>query len=770
MRNRIIAVNIFIISLCFFLGGLGDLSAEGLPEHSYRVAFFGGEPGTVRPSRRPRPQQTAPQPSAPASEPAAQPATATPEPASGVPAAPSVPAEPAAAAPAAPELPASSRPAMPFAPTVPSTAQPAASQPVQPVAQPAAPSSPAIPGAGAVPPGTQAVRPAAQPFVSPPPRPQAARSGEVSFNFDDADVYSVIQTIFGDVLKVNYIVDANVKGRVTFRSVEPVSKDRVLPLMEVILRLNGIGIVEEGGLYRIVPIADISKEPAAVGLGRNPDDVKITGKALVQIVQVKYIQSSEMVRVLTPFLSKNATIVDVPKSNYVIIVDTDANVKRLLELVRVFDSEELKEVTPKVFVYPVQNSKAKDVAALLQQIFQGQKSAAAAPKTTAPARATLPGQQPHPAGQATAQPQVSMGMQAGEALVSDVTRIIPDEVTNSVVILATPEDYALIYDTIQKIDIPPRQVMIEGLIVDITLSDNLSYGLSWSVNTDVRFSGIKPFTNGVNLTGNAFNNALSETPSTKGFTFIGRDPSGNVRAVLTALEDSSRAKVVAAPHILVSDNREARIQIGQQVPLATSQTAQITGTSTGTASNTPVYGTTTVQYKDIGIILKVKPQVNDSGLISLELSQEISAISSQTVTVGGLGEVAIDKTEATSNLVARDGETIIIGGLIREDNSHGATGLPFLSRIPVLGALFGNKSDTVTRKETIILLTPHVIRTQQEAGDVTSSYIRRYKGATKDNEIDRLIRERDGKDQLPHGSLKDERPGVTPAPQDMPVK
>ena len=633
--------------------------------------------------------------------------------------------------PAFPALPAASRPPIPFVPTATSTAHPA---PVQP-AVPSTTGPAILPFAQpSVPPVTQpAVPPVAHPAAPTPAQlPPVVRRGEVSFNFDDADVYSVIQTIFGDVLKVNYIVDPSVKGRVTFRSVEPIAKEDVLPLMEVILKLNGIGIVEEGGLYRIIPISDISKEPAPVGLGRDPEKVKITGKALVQVVQVKYIQSSEMVRVLTPFLSKNAVIVDVPKSNYVIIVDTDTNVKRLLELVRIFDSEELKEVTPQVFVYSVQNSKAKDVASLLQQIFQGQKPPAS--KTATPARTTLP---PQPA---PAQPQISMGPQAGEGLVSEVTRIIPDEVTNSIVILATPEDYALIYDTIKKIDIPPRQVMIEGLIVDITLSDNLSYGLSWSLNTDVRFSGIKPFKNGVNLSGDAFNNAagLSSTPQDKGFTFIGKDPSGNLRAVLTALEDRSRAKVVAAPHILVSDNREARIQIGQQIPIATSTTSQPLSATTTTVT---AVSTNTIQYKDIGVILKVKPQVNDSGLISLELSQEISAVSSSTITVGGLGEVAIDKTEATSNLVARDGETIIIGGLIREDTSHGETGLPFLSRIPILGALFGNKSDTVTRKETIILLTPHVIRNQQEAGEISSNYIKRYKGATKDTEIDKFIKE-----------------------------
>ncbi|MGD1076457.1 MAG: secretin N-terminal domain-containing protein, partial [Thermodesulfovibrionales bacterium] len=303
------------------------------------------------------------------------------------------------------------------------------------------------------------------------------KKGEVSFNFDDADVFSVIQTIFGDVLKVNYIVDPSVKGRVNFRSTAPVAKEDVMPLMEVILRLNGIGVVEEGGLYRIVPIADISKEPSPVGVGRDADEVEITGKALVQVVPIKYVQSSEMVRVLTPFLSKNAVIIDVPKSNYIIISDTDANVKRLLELVEIFDSEELKAVTPQVYVYAVQNGKAKDVAALLQQIFLGAKAQA---KTPAPSKTpgqpqktqpvATPQQQPLPAGQSPTTGE-------GALLVAETTRIIADEITNSIIILATPEDYALIEKTLTKVDIAPRQVILEGLIVQVTLDNNLSFGL-----------------------------------------------------------------------------------------------------------------------------------------------------------------------------------------------------------------------------------------------------------------------------------------------------
>jgi len=670
-------------------------------------------------------------------------------------------------------------------PAAPSTdvhppAQPEEQKPSsQPPAQPApVPPAQPIPKPGAVPPQPQVQPPPEQPsrpaFLPPSqPAKQPARRGDVSFNFDDADVYSVIQTIFGDILRVNYIVDPAVKGRVTFRSVEPVAKEDVLPLMEVILRLNGIGIVEEGGLYRIIPIADISKEPAPVGMGRNPEKVQINGKALVQIVPIHYVQSSEVVRVLTPFLSKNAVIVDVPKSNYIVIVDTDANVKRLLQLVNTFDSEELKQVTPRVFVYAVQNGKAKDVANILQQIFLGAKPTSTTPAkpATQPAKPVIPGQVPQP------QAQIVMGHEAGgpAAVVSEVTKIIPDEVTNSIIVLATPEDYQLIHDTLESIDIQQRQVVIEAVIVQVTLTDNLSFGLSWSMNTDLRISGLKPFKNNFDLTGdgtrdsnvgiNTANLDPSKTPGS-GFTFVGYDPTGNVRAVLTALEDRSKAKVVAAPHILVSDNQEARIQIGQQIPLATSTSSSVGATGTtstdGQTIVNPVIGTSTIQYKDIGIILKVKPQVNDSGLISLEFSQEISSVGT-SVQVGGLDEVTINKTEANSNLIARDGQTIVIGGLIREDTSRGTSGLPFLSRIPIIGALFGTDSDKNQRTELIILLTPHVVRNGKEALNVTHDYINRYKGATKDKEIDKFLHR--GEEQPEPGT---KGPGEIPSPMTSP--
>jgi general secretion pathway protein D len=210
-----------------------------------------------------------------------------------------------------------------------------------------------------------------------------------------------------------------------------------------------------------------------------------------------------------------------------------------------------------------------------------------------------------------------------------------------------------------------------------------------------------------------------------------------VRAVITALAHDSKAKVLASPHLLVSDNREARIQVGQQVPLSTSTTTTPIVGGTTTVTNT---STSTIQYKDIGIILKVKPQINDSGLVTIELGQEVSSLGDNVV-IAGQAFASINKEEVTTNLVAQDGETIIIGGLIREDTTKTKDGIPFLSKIPILGNLFSNTTDNVSRNEIIVLLTPHVMKTLVEAGKVTSGYLERYQG-TSGKEVGEFIKEK----------------------------
>ncbi len=523
----------------------------------------------------------------------------------------------------------------------------------------------------------------------------------------------MIQTIFGGVLKFNYIIDPKVKGRVNFRSVSPVGKEDVLPLMEVILRLNGIGVVEEGGLYRIIPIGDMPREPAPVKIGREPDKVSLQGLGLLQVVPIKYFTSTEMVRVLTPFLSANAVIVDVPKINYLILVDTDANVKRLLQLVEIFDSERLKQIKPQVFVYPVQNAKAKDLSNLLQQIYLNAKptTKAATPSTTTttptPGRPTAPTAPPHPQSTITIGPTDS-----GEALVSEITKIFPDEVTNSLVILATPEDYALILETLKKLDQVQRQVMIEVLIAEISLTDDLKFGLEWSLRGKNN-QGFGNITGNFMPTTTTTSTSGSTTTSpawNAGFSFLGLDPTGLIRGFLQTLATQGKTNVLASPHILAADNKKAKIQIGSQVPVVTDvQSTTVT--------------TQNVQYKDTGVILEITPTINDSGLVSLEINQEVSSYVFQKI--GTNTFPVFTKRQASTFAVAQDGQTLVLGGLIQENKGRTRSGIPFLSKIPILGYLFGATEDTFDRSEIVLLLTPRVVRNQSEAENLTNYYIHR---------------------------------------------
>jgi type II secretory pathway component GspD/PulD (secretin) len=606
----------------------------------------------------------------------------------------------------------------PKAPVTPTPVAPTLKAPVAPT--PVAPSPPSPP-AGAKP-STEAKPPEAKEEV--PSKPAEKKpTADISFFFDDADIYEVIQTVFGEVLKVNYIVDPKIKGRVNFRTVTPIPRKDVLPVMEIILRLNGIAVVEESGLYRIISISDIPKEPAPIRFGRDPEAVELKGLSIVQVVQLKYITSSEILKILTPLLSQGGAVIEVPPS-FIIIADTDANVKRLLHVVEIFDSERLKMAKPQVFVYPVQNGKAKDVATMLQQIFLGQK-----PSTPTPAKTTTPARTPSP----TPSTPLTAGGEGGEAIVSEETRIFADEVTNTIIILATPEDFTTIAETIKKIDIVPRQVVIEALIAQVTLTDNLDFGMQWVIQNDLKISGLKFFKNPVTIAGPL---TLDTTIGGSNFTFTAYDDRNQVKLLIQSLALESKAKILASPHILVSDNREASIQVGQQVPLATSTaTTPVTAITELTSTIT-----SSVQYKDIGIILKVKPQVNESGLVALELSQEISSLGAN-VTIAGQAFSSINKTEAKTDLVAQDGQTIIIGGLIREDVTQSKSGIPILYKIPVIGSLFGSTVNEKTRNELIILLTPRVMRTVEEAKIVTSDYIDRF-SKTTEIMIEKLMKEK----------------------------
>jgi general secretion pathway protein D len=311
----------------------------------------------------------------------------------------------------------------------------------------------------------------------------------------------------------------------------------------------------------------------------------------------------------------------------------------------------------------------------------------------------------------------ALGLGAGSAI-----KVIADVDNNALLILANAAEYEKIEDAVKKLDVVPRQVLVEVTIAEVTLTGALSYGLEWYFN------------NATNVTGSLFNSdtnvrALPSDPAGAvtprlPFSAIWRGPGGDVKAVLSALANNTKVNVISSPHIMVTDNQVAKINVGSSVPVQGQST--ITGVTTSTAI------TTSVQYVDTGVLLSVRPHINSGGLVTMEISQEVSDVQTG-VTTTGLNSPTINKRSAQTTVAVQSGDTMVLGGLIKDDKSNGSSGLPLLSEIPVLGALFGAKTQSDTRRELIITITPRVVNDNQQAREVTAEFRKKLTGMRKIN-------------------------------------
>ena len=312
------------------------------------------------------------------------------------------------------------------------------------------------------------------------------------------------------------------------------------------------------------------------------------------------------------------------------------------------------------------------------------------------------------------------------ALFEQEVNIVPDEVSNSLVILATARDYEQVLSVLHKIDIVPRQVLIEVLLAEITLSNDSTLATEQRLiandgstsNADAAAAVV----DGGGTFFDVFGEEIRLTGSTAGglvgvFTKF-RDGRSVYEAVLTALASRSRVKLLSRPHLLTADNQEASLVVGTQVPIITTQSNanQQVGGSTNILQN--------IQYRDTGIILRVLPQVNSEGLVNMHLRQEVSEIAAG-VTIQGIDSPAFTTRETESTVVVQNGETIVIAGIIQENKNTTRSGIPYLMDVPVLGQLFKRDSETTRRTELVALITPYVVRDREEAQSVTEEFKRR---------------------------------------------
>lgn len=631
-------------------------------------------------------------------------------------------------------------------------------------------------------------------FVNQQPAAPVAPSGadEFTLNFEALDIRQIVQYILGDYLKEFFTIHPATTGNATIRTSKPVSRQDLIPILEMLLRQNGQVMVKEEGMYKIMPAALGVKGSVSPTLGGSTKPLP-SGYS-VQIIQLKFVGVTDMARILLPYQVDPSSVQQDPIRNLLILSGTQRELRHLLDIVDLFDvdflagysiglyqlSTDVKALggdLERIFgagaasplagivkyipverlnallvvttqpryleeakkwierldkggnvagglrlnVYSVQHGKAEKLAGLLNEVY-GNKQAGTTPTLAPGQRPALIGTTPVPGSPVAAQTPLQSAIQslssfAGSGVaVSKEARIIADNDNNALLILASPSDFETIQTALRQLDVPRRQVSVEVLVAEVTLTDDLNFGIEWFVNARNNTTGALraadgspsalPRLPGVGL-GIDPRSLISPVP---GLQLINLGPSGDIRAVLQALGKDGRSKTLATPRVLVLDNEKAYINVGAQISVDT-------GASSGVTTGGTVV--TTKQYISTGVILSVTPRINAGGRVTLDINQEVSS------PIGTGPNPNISTRKAQTVLTVSSGETVPLAGLIQEVNATASSGLPLLSKIPLIGALFGTQSLSKTRSELVILITPTVITSAEDARAVTEEIRRK---------------------------------------------
>ena len=303
-------------------------------------------------------------------------------------------------------------------------------------------------------------------------------------------------------------------------------------------------------------------------------------------------------------------------------------------------------------------------------------------------------------------------------------KIVADPSNNALIITAKAQEYQEIEAVIRELDILPKQVLIDVTVAEVTLSDALQYGLKWY------------FQQG-SSTGSLFGSGIpappTPVPNPLAFQYSLVMAGSNVRVLLSAQADKGKVTVLSSPSVLVLNNQEAAIKVGDQVPILTGQYGNFT--SGGGSTTNPVYSSyNSVQYRDTGVLLNVRPRINSGGLVTMEIVQAVDNVNpvATQASSGSIASPTITQRQIKSSVAVHDGETLVLGGLIKDDNSTVRSGIPFLYELPVVGDLFGSTTLSDKRTELVVLLTPRIVESTVQGRELTNEFRRKLGGVYQD--------------------------------------
>jgi len=625
-------------------------------------------------------------------------------------------------------------------------------------------------------------------FTAQPRSPEVITeiSGDVTLNFERTDIREATKIVLGDLLNRNYTIDQRVQGVATLQTSRPISTSSLMPTLEMLLRMNGAALIDQGEILHIVPRDVAMREATIPQLGDS--QLPLPRGFGVRVVPLQYISAVEMQKILGPLVQQGSLVRVDEFRNLLILTGTSGEVAQMLETIRIFDvdwlqgmsvalfspsfvdarilAEELQTIfgegpleglirftvierlnavlvmSPRktyldkaaewidrldrdtdivgrrLFVYKVKNSKALDLAEVLGDIYSGLDEG----QQRIPAAEVIPRQAPVEITTSDTEQTVN---ETGEVMSPRNTRttpqstnaedgiivstgggirIIADETNNALVVLSTPEQYRQIQSALQQLDAVPLQVLIEATIAEITLTDEFRFGLEWFFTHEIDSSQVQAGLLGLDL-----DTVAGLAPGLPAFSYTLTDTAGMVRGVLNALAGESKLNVISSPSLMVLNNQTASIQVGDQVPVTTQQ-------QQSTAVGSTIVNS--IEFRDTGVLLSVTPRVNPGGLVIMEIEQEVSDVAPGSAAL----TPTIQRRRINSMVAIESGETVVLGGLIRENQSSLRSGIPFLYQLPIVGHLFGSTNNDGRRTELVVLITPRSVQGANESRRITEEY------------------------------------------------
>ncbi len=599
-----------------------------------------------------------------------------------------------------------------------------------------------------------------------------AQQPSATLNWKDADIRQVVEAVSA-VTGKNFILDPRVTGRVTLLSPTPLGPDALYAAFLSILQVHGYVAIQSGDLIKIIPDATARQFPTAIGTANamGPDDLA------TQVVQLRNVGATQLVPILRPLIPQYGHLVAHAGSNMLIISDRAANVSRLVGIVHRIDQASDEDIE----VVPLEHASASEIVRIMTALTQA-RGADGTPVTTslvadartnsvliggdknerlrlraliahldtpleeggdtqvrylrfADAEDLATKLQTHFSGQAQQAAGAGAGAAAGAGRSLDGINVWADTQTNALIVNAPPKMMRSLMQIVDKLDIRRAQVLVEAIIVEVIADRQNQLGVTWAIegessNAPIGVTNFPGFMNGVVQLGSAAAGGATDPSGIigDGITIgIGRitDDGVSFAAILTALEGAADTNIISTPSVVTTDNEEATLNVGQEVPFVTGSYS-----NTGSAGGA-VNPFQTIQREQIGVKLAITPQINDGNSMVLDISQEISSIAQSA---SGAVDLITNQRIVETTVIVENGEILVLGGLIEDVLRESEQRVPILGSIPLLGNLFRSSKTEKLKTNLMIFIRPTILRDSSQIAVETEQKYNMMRDVLRSNE------------------------------------